>query len=191
MLYFKKIIVCAVVALACNNTFADITSDYNDPNISIETLVSNALNQGIPVDYTDIIVQLQAAGADANAIELSIATMIKAIIAATKPTPLEYPKTCRQLDPDIIYQLLNAAYAALEKLGAGKEVYNQLTETVYNTVASCDINTLASIGEAVLLNPNVDPALAAAPTAAGEDDAPLVAPIRPPFTKPEPAGSAS
>lgn len=163
MLNFKKIVVCAALILTCNSVFADIASDFKDPNMSLETLVYNALNQQPPVASADIITQLQAAGADAYTIEFATSAVIEAKLAKTNPTVTEFPETCRLLEPDFISTLLNSAYAALAKLGVIGEEYNKLTETVYNTVNSCDAAALAAISETVLANPKVNPDLATPP----------------------------
>ncbi len=173
MLHLKKMaavkmaVAGAVFALACNVAVADIASDFKDPNISIDMLVSNALNQDKPVAYTDILGQLQTAGADENTIELAVSSMIQAAINGAKSTSAEAAKTCSALNPNTVSGLLTSAYEALDALNASPAAYNQLTEAVYETVSACNADVIAAVGEAALNNPNVDPLLATAPTAAG------------------------
>ncbi|RKZ98600.1 MAG: hypothetical protein DRQ43_01255 [Gammaproteobacteria bacterium] len=175
MVNFKKIISSAVLILACNTVFADIASDFKDPDTAIDKLIENALKQSPDMDYADIIAQLQAAGADADSIESAVASLLD-----LTPSSCEGPSDLtRNLTPELMTGLLNSSYAALANSGADNDAYNQLTKTVYTMVSVCDAETIAAIDAAVIGNPNVDPGLAGSPAAGNQLSPALTAPLAP------------
>ncbi|WP_198265034.1 hypothetical protein [sulfur-oxidizing endosymbiont of Gigantopelta aegis] len=178
----KKTIACAVFALASHSAFADVASDYSNPNIPMDKVISNALSQSTPLTTAEIVAQLQAAGVDSITIEITAAALIvNALNCTDRKTPEhEELNGCQKLSPELVADVLIASYAALEKLNAGQPEYDQLTKTVYSLIPVGEEAILATIGETVLGNPNVDPTLATAPTAAGGTPPGLTAPPAPP-----------
>jgi len=184
MVNFKKIISSAVLILACNTAFADIASDFKDHDIAIDKLIENTLKQSPDINYADIITQLQAAGADADAIESAVAALLNLTPSSCEcnltSSSCEVPFDLeRYLTPELMTGLLNSSYAALENSGADNDAYHQLTKTVYNMVSVCNAETIAAIDAAVISNPNIDPGLAGSPAAGNQPIPELTAPLAP------------